>query len=173
MSTNNLDLIYERWKASLKDKDKSIDFVTQNFNELFDDLNGAGATFEEAHAYMYQAIKAHLPPPTLAKNIWKVMRNNPAHIGKSEKEFIDGWNQDISDKATNSFYNIYELPDDKEEDLDPKVYGGGKISEKEYKLMRSHADKFTPVDLKSLEIETSETLTEEELLDLVRNNTDG
>ena len=149
MPTANLDLIYEKWKASLRDKDRSKDAVSINFGELFDAFNTAGATFDEAHSYLAQAIKAHLPSPGLAKNTWKLVKNNPNNAGSSEKEFIDGWHKDIGDKATNSFYGIYSLPEDKDEDPEPKVYGS--MSAREYKLQRKHADSYPILDTEELE----------------------
>jgi hypothetical protein len=149
MSTANLDLIFEKWKSSLRKKDRSRDAVSNNFDELFDAFNSAGATFEETHAYLAQAIKAHLPPPALAKATWKLVKNNPSKIEATEKEFIDSWHKDISDKATNSFYHIYPLPDDKDEDAEPKVYGS--MSAREYKLQRRHADSYPILDTEELE----------------------
>ncbi len=149
MSTANLDLIYERWKASLREKDRSKDFVESNFSELFDALNSAGATFDEAHSYLPQAIKVHLPSPGLAKATWKIVKNNPNNIEATEKEFIDSWHKDIGDKATNSFYHIYPLPEDKDEDPEPKVHA--KMSAKEYKLQRKHAESYPILDTEELE----------------------
>jgi hypothetical protein len=149
MSTVNLDLIYEKWKASLREKDRSKDFVSTNFDELFDVLNSAGATFEEAHAFLPQAIKVHLPSPGLAKATWKLVKNNQNNLEVSEKEFIDSWHKDIGDKATNSFYHIYSLPEDKDEDPEPKVYGN--MSVREYKLQRKHAESYPILDTEELE----------------------
>jgi len=151
MPTANLDLIYERWKASLREKDRSREFVSANFDELFDAFNSAGATFEEAHAYLQQAIKVHLPSSGLAKTQWKMLKNAPAHSEKTEKEFVDGWHQDITDRATNSFYHVYPLPEEKDDDPEPKVYGS--MSAKEYKLQRRHADSYPILNTEELEQE--------------------
>jgi len=149
MPTANLDLIYEKWKASLREKDRSREFVSANFDELFDAFNSAGATFEEAHAYLQQAIKVHLPAPGLAKATWKMVKNNPVNSEMTEKEFIDGWHKDIGDKATNSFYHVYPLPEDKDDDKEPKVYGS--MSAKEYKLQRRHAESYPILNTEELE----------------------
>jgi hypothetical protein len=149
MPATKLDLIYERWKASLRDKDRSKDFVSSNFDELFDALNSAGASFDEAHAYLAPAIKVHLPTAALAKAIWRVAKNNPGNLGMSEKEFTESWHKDIGDKATNSFYGVYPLVEDKDEDPEPKVYGS--MSAKEYKLQRKHADSYPVLDTEELE----------------------
>jgi hypothetical protein len=149
MPTPNLDLIYERWKAALQDKPKKRENVGSNFDELFDAFNSAGATFEEAHSYLQQAIKVHLPPPGLAKAQWKVLKNTPAHSDKTEKEFTDLWHQDITNRATNSFFYIYPLPEDKDTDNEPKVFGS--MSAKEYKLQRRNADSYPILDTEELE----------------------
>ena len=149
MPTPNLDLIFERWKASFQHKSKKRDAVSSNFDELFDNFNSAGATFEEAHSYLEQAIKVHLPSPSVAKVTWKTLKNSPINTEMTEKEFIDGWNKDIGEKATCSFYNVYPLPEDKDDDKEPKVYG--QMSAKEYKLQRKHADSYPIFDTEELE----------------------
>ncbi len=149
MPTSNLDLIYEKWKASLREKDRSREFVSSNFDELFDAFNSAGATFEEAHSYLQQAIKVHSPSPGLAKATWKMVKNSPTNSELTEREFMDGWLKDIADKATNSFYHVYPLPKDKDDDPEPKVYGS--MSAKEYKLQRKHADSYPVLDTEDLE----------------------
>jgi predicted RNase H-like HicB family nuclease len=149
MPTGNLDLIYEKWKASLREKDRSREFVSSNFDELFDAFNSAGATFEEAHAYLQQAIKVHLPSPGLARATWKMVKGSPNNAEITEKEFIDGWHKDIGDKATNSFYHVYPLPEEQDHDGEPKVYGS--MSAKEYKLQRKHADSYPVLDTEELE----------------------
>ena len=149
MPTSNLDLIYERWKASLREKDRSREFVSGNFDELFDAFNSAGATFEEAHSYLPQAIKVHLPSPGVVKAIWKQSKGNPANADLTEKEFAEGWNKDIADKATNSFYHIYKLPSDEDIDPEPKVFGS--MSEKEYKAQRKNVSTYPILDTEELE----------------------
>lgn len=173
MTANNFDLIFERWKADLKNKDRTIDAVYGNFEELFNDLRVANATFQEAHSYLANAIKAHLPPSSLIKNTYRKIKSSPSMWAVSEKDFTDKWNGDISDFATNAFHDTFPLPKEQEDDGGPKVYGNNKITEREYRLLRSHANQFESIDLKSLEVNSSELLTEEELLELVRNNKNG
>jgi hypothetical protein len=96
---SNLDLIFEEWKANLKQRDRSAASVANNFEELFSELKRAGATFDEAHAILPKAIKAHQPTPGLARNIYKTSKSNPKVAGTSEKEFIDQWNEDIAAKG--------------------------------------------------------------------------
>lgn len=148
MGQNDLNLMFERWKASLREKNRSSEFVSSNFEELFEALSRAKASFNEAHAFLQPAIKAHQPGVGLAKAIWKQVKNNPKNAGLSEKSFLDGWNKDIADKATNAFYGFFELKDD-DDDGEPKVYGN--MSAKEYRAQRKLADSFPILDTEELE----------------------
>ncbi len=146
---SNLDLIYERWRASIRDK-KGSEHINSNFDSLFDELNAAGASFDDAHAILPQAIKAHLPPVAVAKNYWKShAKNDPKNTGLTEKDFIDQWNKDIADRATNSFYNVFPVPTEQDDDGEPKVFGS--MSAKEYKMQRRHADSYPILDTEELE----------------------
>lgn len=173
MSNSNLDLIFDRWKVSLISKTKKRDQVPGNFDELFEALLGAGATLEDAQAICPKAIKAHQPTSSTAKFVWNTVRANPKYAGITQNEFIADWNKDIADTATNSMYAFFSIPEAPDDDGQPKVYGDNKISVKEYRLQRTHASQFRPVDLKSLETNNADLLSEEELLDLVRKRTDG
>ena len=150
MTENNFDLIYEDWKASLKTRDRSAGSVSSNFEDLFEKLRSAGATFAEAHPMLPKATKAHQPPPALAKATYRNLRSNPKIAIYSEKEFIDQWNQDIADKATNAFFSVFPVPKNKDqEDDEPKVYGN--MSVKEYKAQRRYSDQFPVLNTEELE----------------------
>ncbi|CAM6003889.1 unnamed protein product [Sphagnum balticum] len=164
--SNNFDSIFERWKAALQQKDRSRNSVSPNFDELFDQLLSAGASFDEARTYLQPAIKAHLPAANIARAIWKNAKNNPINAETTEKEFIEGWHKYIADSATTSFYNMFPVPADGD-DKEKKIYGDGKITEKEYKLLRDHANKFKPLDLNSLPDPNENLMTEQELLDFI------
>lgn len=148
--SNNLDLIFDEWKANLKQKDRASAAVTGNFEELFEELKRANATFDEVHAMLPKIIKAHLPPPGLARSIYKTSKTNPKTAAQSEKEFIDKWNQDIDDKGTAAFFDTFPRPKVKsDDDGEPKVYG--QMSAKEYKAQRKYADSFPRLDTEALE----------------------
>lgn len=150
MSNPNLELIFDEWKANLKNRDRSGPAVAGNFDELFHELKKANATFEEAHAILPKAIKAHLPPIGLAKNIYKNGKTNPKVACYSEKEFIDQWNQDINDKGTAAFFdNFPRAKTDPDDDGEPKVYG--QMSAKEYRAQRRYADSFPILNTEALE----------------------
>lgn len=157
-SPDKLQLIFQRWKASLRDRDRSTEHVVGNFDELFDDLAKAGATFEEAHELLPIAIKAHQPSPGLIRSYWKLMKTRRQKFDLSEKEFAEKWCGDIADMATNSFYNSFPVQEPEVEEPVAK----GTITEKEYKLMRQHANKFKPINLDSLPDPSEELMTDEE-----------
>lgn len=149
---SNLELILEQWIAELKNKDRSAPAVEGNFEELFEALKRANASFDEAHALLPRAIKAHQPSTGLARNQYKHRAGSVKMSGLTEKEFIDSWNKDISDKGTNAFYSVFPRPknsDEEDDDPEPKVYGS--MSAKEYKLQRRHADQFPILDTEALE----------------------
>ena len=172
MTINNFDLIFEQWKADLKNRDRSAAAVYGNFEALFTSLRAAGATFDEAHKYLPNATKAHQPDPALARNTYKCLKTSPKLAGFSEKEFVDKWNKDIADKATNAFYDTFPRPKSKDEEDDERKVGGNKITAKEYRLMRNHIDQFKHVDLDSLPDPNQDidSFSEEELLKLIRGN---
>lgn len=147
---SNLDLIFEEWKANLRQKDRSAASVSNNFDELFGELKRAGASFDEAHSILPKAIKAHQPTLGLAKNVYKVVKSNPKIAACSEKDFIDQWNEDIVAKGTSSFYDNFPRPKlNEDDDGEPKIYG--QMSVKEYKAQRRYADSFPRLDTEALE----------------------
>ena len=173
MSADNLDLIYDRWKAALSTKDRKRENTPSNFDDLFEQLFNAGATLDQAKDICAEAIKAHLPSSTTAKFVWNSVRREPKMNGVTFNEFVADWHKDIADAANNSMYIFFPIPPSTDDDGEPKVLGDNKMSMKEYKLLRNHASQFRPVDLKSLETSGSDLLSEEELLDLVRKNENG
>lgn len=146
--SNNLNLIFDQWSASLKFKKRDKNNVLNNFDELFESLKRSDASFEEAHVFLAKAIKAHLPPTGLARTIYKNLKKNPS-FDKTEKEYIELWHKSISDTATTSFFVWFPLPKDKDDDGEPKVFGS--MSEKEYRTQRSYADSFPTLDTRELE----------------------
>jgi hypothetical protein len=161
MATPNLNLILERWQASLNNKKKDREHIQSNFDELFEQLRTASATLGEAKELLKDAIKAHLPPTSTAKFTWNSVKNLPKYSGVTRDEFIEGWHKDIIDKATNSMYLFFPIPTSEEED-EPKVRG--KMSSREYALQRAHADSFEMLEVQELQ-SGSDFLLEEEMLD--------
>lgn len=151
MSKSNLDLLFEEWKSSLKERDRSAPAVSSNFEALFEELKKAGATFEEAQEYLPKAIKAHQPAPGLARSIYRTTaKTNAKTAAYTEKEFVDKWNQDIHDAGTNVFFEFFPRAKvDPDDDGEPKVYG--QMSAKEYRLQRKYADSFPRLNTEALE----------------------
>lgn len=158
MSTQDkFKLIFEKWKASLRDRDRGAEHVLSNFDDLFDELARAGATFDEAHDILPIAIKAHQPAPGLIRQFWKLTKSKSKTFDLSEKEFAEKWCGDIADQGTNSFHNSFPM-----QKLEPKGLATDKISDKEYKLMRQHADQFKSLNLDTLPDPNEELMTDEE-----------
>ena len=153
-----LKLIFERWKASLRDRKRSAEHVLANFDDLFQELSAAGATFEEAYEILPAAIKAHQPPPATIRSFWKLQKSRIRNFDTTEKELAEKWCNDIADQGTNSFYAIFPAPTGS----GTQSYSGGKISEKEYKQMRAHADRFRPLDLSTLPDPSDDLMTDED-----------
>lgn len=147
------DLLFQQWKASLPNRDRSKDAVSINFTELFESLLAEGMTFEEAHELLPKAIKAHYPTSSHVKNAWKKWK----HLQKwdNEKAFEEEWQQDISNRASAAFFEVYPI---KTKAL-PKVAKVeepkpiGKLTTQEYKLMREYADSIPSFDFDALERE--------------------
>lgn len=145
------ELILEEWIANLKNKDRSTNFVEGNFDEFFEALKRANATFDEARDLLPKAIKAHLPASGLIRNTYKTRKAAGKIFDLSEKEFTDSWTKDITDKGTNSMYAFFPRPksSDEEDDDEPKVYGS--MSVKEYRAQRKHASQYPILDTEELE----------------------
>ena len=146
-SNNTLDLVLQEWVASLKNRQRGKDHVRPNFEDLFDKLKRAGATFDEAHEILPRAVKAHLPPRSVAKNLYKKLKLIPT-FDKSEKEYVDEWNKSIEDTATQVFFEFFPL-ERLDDDNEPKVYGN--MSAREYRAQRRYADQFPVIDTTELE----------------------
>lgn len=169
MQINLLELIFQKWKAELRLKDKGRDFVEENFTELFEELKRANVPFAEAHEALGKAIKEHLPSPAIAKNTYKKSKTFKNISGFTEEEFIKNWHEEISAKGTRAFFSIYPRPKEADEDdTEPKIYGGGKISAREYRMQRDHADKFETISIKDIPDPVTDFMTEEELLEFLK-----
>src|SRR5271165_7128829 len=99
-----IGLIFQEWNASLKSRDRSKAAVPSNFEELFEKLKNSGVAFDDAHALLPRAIKAHQPIPAVARNSYKKIKSLAIRFDKSEKEFTDEWNKSIEDVGTQVFF---------------------------------------------------------------------
>lgn len=144
------DLLFQKWKASLPNRDRSKEAVRINFEELFSDLQAEGMVFEEAHTLLPKAIKAHYPTSSHVKNAWKKWK----HLGKwdNEKVFEEEWCQDIANKAEAAFFEIFPLkttaPPKVVKVEEPKQHGN--MSAQEYKMMREYAESIPNFDFSAI-----------------------
>ncbi len=168
------DLIFERWKASLRSRDRTMKAVSGNFDELFEELKKDGTSFEDAHDLLGQAIKAHLPTRSVVKGTHEKLKINPKYV-KSESELADEWKQSINDAATESFFDFFEKKkNDDDDDGEPKVYGN--MSAKEYRAQRRYAEQFPILDTRERERKLREHVynpSKQDLLNVLGESDDG
>ncbi len=147
MTTNNTaDLILQKWTASLASKDRSTKGgAPANFDELFSELKMVGIPFEEAHAMLPKAVKAHEPNSYIKKITWE---KNKKFFEGTQQQFIDEWIGALNITATEAFFANYPLKLNDDDDGEPKVYGN--MSEAEYKRQRRYADHFPRINTDDL-----------------------
>lgn len=164
--SNIVDLIFQEWSASLKSRDRSKNAVLSNFEELFENLKRSGVAFEDAHTILPKAIKAHQPPPSLARASYKKLKAIVRDFDKSEKEYTTEWNKSIEDQGTQAFFDSFPVPK-LDEDNEPKQYGN--MSAKEYKAQRKYADQFPILDTTELEKRMNEREYDLDIEDMLKN----
>jgi len=133
-------LIFEQWRAGLADRDRSHTRLTENFDELFYELDRYNVNFELAHEYLDLAIAAHLPDKKTLKFTYKRTKG----FGMSEDEFHEKWKVKIRDAATNVFYARFPIEGEgeKEESILPQG-----MSKDEYLRQRRYANSFPTLNL--------------------------
>lgn len=136
------DLIFDQWKSSLVDKDRSHSSLLDNFDELFESLKYANVEFETAEEYLKPAITAHLPSKHVLKFVYK-KKKNP---GLSEQEFFEDWKRLIEDRAKQAFFFRFPLPEPEEKKENPNKG----MSKEEYIRQRRYADSFPSLDLSKI-----------------------
>jgi hypothetical protein len=137
-------LILERWAADLRDKDRSRFKVTENFEELFNEMWRASIPFEIVHDMVSDAIKEHLPSGFVAKKTYATLKHQLQ--GKNYNEFLEDWKESIKDKAFQAFYTFY--PIDGEGEKEEKKYGN--MSAQEYTKQLKYASSFPTIDIEAL-----------------------
>jgi len=154
----NIELIFEEWSASFRSKDKKMDAVRGNFQELFQKWSDVGATRDDLHdMYLLKAITVHLPSRQTVKHLYK----QQGHLqNKSEKEFADGWNKAIKDVATEAFFEYFPVS----VESDRKVYGN--LGREEYNHQRRLSSQFPILDTTELEKRLHERNDDLDLEDL-------
>jgi len=152
MPISKNDLIFQQWKASLAERDKSKGAVQRNFEELFDSLKAEGMLFEEAYNLLPKAQKAHHPNSGHIRNAYKKWK----YLNKwsSEKELQEEWHQDINTAAEVAFFNIYPVevkstPKEPESEKDPIIFGS--MTAEEYHTQREYAESWPRADTSEIE----------------------
>lgn len=141
------ELIFDRWKADLKEMDRSREKVPGNFELLFCALSDSKISFDFAYAILDKAIKAHYPPTGAIDNTYR--RLKPTLNGKSKQEWIDEWKDNIADAAKRSFYGLYSI--DGAVAQEEKKYGS--MSAAAYRKERAHAETYPILDWTKIKIE--------------------
>ena len=141
------ELIFDRWKADLKEMDRSRTKVEGNFELLFVTLDESKVSFEIAHQILDKAIKAHYPPSTAVDNTYR--RLKPMLNGKTKQEFLSEWQENISAAAKRAFYGLFSIEGAAEQE-DKKF---GSMSASEYKKQRKYAESHTLLDWTKIKIE--------------------
>lgn len=151
MAVSKNELIFQQWKASLAERDKSKGAIQRNFEELFDSLKAEGVEFEEVYALLPKAIKVHYPTSSHIKNAYKKWK----YLNKwsNEKELEDEWRLDIDNSAQVAFFNIFPIevkstPKELKKQ-EPVVFGG--MTAEEYKMQRSYAETWPRVEISEIE----------------------
>jgi hypothetical protein len=143
---NTAELILQKWTASLASKDRTTKGgAPANFDELFSELKSAGITFNDAHAMLPRAVKAHEPNSYVKKMVWE---KNKRFFEGTQQQFIEEWVNALSIVATEAFFANYPLKTNEDDDGEPKVYGN--MSEAEYKRQRKYADNFPRINTDDL-----------------------
>lgn len=135
-------LIFESWRASLADRDRSHTKLVENFDDLFFEFDQYNIDFDLAHEYLDLAIAAHLPDKRVLKYTYK----RSGGYGMSQDEFYEKWKEKIRDSATNVFYARYPIDAEKKEDSTLP----NSMSKDEYLRQRRYANSFPTLDLSQI-----------------------
>ena len=141
MSKNKAELIFDKWKAELVDRDRSRASVAGNFDELFSGWHRSKVSFDEAHNLLDTAIKAHFPSDAVGRNTFKRLKKVGGCSSKSETEFVSEWKQNISAAAKQVFYSLYDIDGTPKQDA---KYGN--MSPQEYHKQRKYANSHPLLD---------------------------
>lgn len=144
---NKAELIFDRWKAELRDMDRSRANVFNNFELLFVTLEDSKISFEVAHRILPRAIEAHYPSKSVVDNVYR--RIKPMLNGKTKQEYESEWRENIAAAAKRAFYGLYNI--DGAVDQEDKKFGS--MSTAEYKKQRKYADSYPILDWTKINIE--------------------
>ena len=101
--------IFEKWRIDYIKMDKKRENIRDNFDQLFIALYNAAIPWEESREIADDAIKHHLPSKSTAKFIYAAKKR---YTKLSFSEWVDSWEEDISNKGLASFYDLFPLEDE-------------------------------------------------------------
>lgn len=152
------NLIFDKWKAELKEMDRSRANVEGNFDSLFSLMKESKICFDVAHSILPKAIVAHHPNQSVIDNVYKRVKIS----GKPKQEFADEWKENISAGAKRIFYSLYDIEGvAKDDEEGEKKYGS--MSASEYRKQRKHAETYPQLDWTKIKLEP---MTIEDLLEM-------
>ena len=142
MSHSKAEKIFKKWKIYLLNADKTISSVESNFDQLFCDMAHADIKKDTAEKYIKKASDEHAPTKGIAKWVWK---RQDKDIAGPFDEYYSNWLKVIYTKAEKSFYGLYPLDEDEEEEAK-----SGNMSKQEYAKQRRYANSFPYLDIAAM-----------------------
>lgn len=139
------DLLFDKWKAELKFKDRSRTAVEGNFDALFSTMHKSKIPFIIAYEIMGKAIKAHMPSDEVVKNSYAKIK---AVIGKSKDQYETDWKENIDAKGKQVFYSLYSIDGTTGDTNEDKEYGS--MSATEYRKQRAYVDAMPAIDWENI-----------------------
>lgn len=143
------NLIFDKWKAELKELDRSKANVEANFDTLFLRLKESKISFDAAHSILPKAIIAHYPNQSVIDNVYRRVRIS----GKPKQEFADEWKENIDAAAKRIFYSLYDIDGVAKEDPEEEKKEYGSMSASEYRKQRKHFDSIPELDWTKIKLE--------------------
>lgn len=158
------DLLFDKWKAELKFKDRSRAAVEGNFDQLFATMYKSKIPFDIAHDVMGKAIKAHMPSDEVVKASYNKIKSV---IGKSKDQYETDWKENIDAKGKQVFYSIFSIDGTTDNSEEETKYGS--MSPSEYRKQRKYVEAMPLVDWENIKWEV---LDEEPAFDPSTMNVD-
>lgn len=152
MSDSSLaDSIFHKWKIDLRNKNRSKQFISSNFDELVSSWKSANIDKDTVFPLMKDAIKEHYPPRSISKAVYKKGKQN--YNGLSEDEFISNWESMIESEAYQVFYLYYPLVQ-----VEKQQIAYGSMSKQEYLKQMQYAKTHPEVDIEKVREQRRKTL---------------
>lgn len=138
--------IFDRWSSSLALRQKSSNYLLENFDALFEELMYANVDPDLAEQFIKPAVTEHLPNKMILKITYKKNKNTEKYAGVTEQEFFESWKKLIEDSAKQAYYFRFPLPEPETK----KEAAAGSMSKDEYMKQRRYANSFPSIDLSKI-----------------------